>query len=438
MLLDSIAPNRSVSNKKMHQNNRRKYKLKLKKAIESETSKGHVNAANIMSDLLDYDDNSIIPDTYLELLKLLDMTRKNQRLKMLETYIKAHNALNNNVANANAVFVQEGLFKIPHKWNIDTDIIDKESYITIVKDFLTHHFPDYSIEAIVCHHDERNLDEDTGAHSHYFLSGKNNRTNCFDLHKTQIKKVNEFIKQVGDNDDRLPESAQINRQQSKVFGEYFQRMFYDFVNERLLSPNYLVAEFAEETEKKSVKRREMNRESALPKGQRSHNLLTRQAELAQTKLDVLLTQQQNEVESFSRLQQNTHAETKRLALVKTRTKQTSSELKYFTNQAAAKRDEVHSLETKISELRQTLTELTLKVTGVIVNICTQIYVRTVAKDRGLNKKKSEFGKNILENYKKLSSPDSRKIVEAAAISLDDDLFEKANENNEWENGKGFD
>jgi hypothetical protein len=435
MLLDSIAPNRSMINKKMHQNNRRKYKLKLKNAIESETNKGHVNAVNIMSDLLDYEDNSLISESYLEKLKLLDMTRKNQRLKMLETYIKAHNALNDNVANANAVFVQEGLFKIPHKWHIGTDIIDKESYITIVKDFLTHHFPDYPIKAIVCHHDERTLDEDTGAHSHYFISGKNNRTNCFDLHKTQIKRVNEFIKQVGDNDDRLPKSAQLNRQQSKVFGEYFQRMFYDFVNERLLNPNDLVAEFTKETEKKSVIRREMNRESALPKGQRSHNLHTRQAELVKNKLGVLLSQQKIEKVSLNSLQQDTQAKKKQLAFLKIKTKQASSEFKDFSNQVSTKQNEVEALDVEISELRQTLTELTLKVTSVIVNICKQIYVSTVSKERGFNKRASEFSKNILLNYLSLSSSGGRKIVQVAAKSLDDELFETANKNNALANDK---
>jgi hypothetical protein len=98
-ILHSIAPSRSVNYKKTHQNNRRKYKVKLKKAIESQLSKGHVNIANLMSELLSYDDTAFIPDTLLEKLKKLEMTRKKQRINMLQIYIKSHNILSQNVKN---------------------------------------------------------------------------------------------------------------------------------------------------------------------------------------------------------------------------------------------------------------------------------------------------------------------------------------------------
>jgi hypothetical protein len=437
-LLHSIAPPRKVSHKKKHQVNRRKYKLKLNKAFESELSKGHENTVSLMHELLAYDDNILIPVAYFEQLKSLDMTRKKQRIKMIETYIKSHNALINSVANENSVFLQEGLFKIPHRWGVGTDIIDKESYITIVRDFILKHFPEYQIEAIVCHHDERGLEEDTGAHSHYFLNGKNNQSGSYDLHKTQIRKVNEFIKQVGNVEDRLPQSAQLNRQQSKVFGEYFQRMFYGFVNERLLNPKGLVAKFADETERRSQQRREMNRQSRLPKGLRSHNLLTRETEMAKIKLDELLAQQQTEAINLSSLQQDSHAEEKNLAFVRIKVKQVSSEFTFLKKQANVKRTEVQSIDAEINGLKLILATFSDKVTVAITNICKSIYVRTAALNRGFEGKAKEYSDNILVNYKQLSSSEGKKIVEAAAKSLDDDLFEVANKNNQLEDGKGFD
>lgn len=438
-ILHSIAPSRSVNYKKTHQNNRRKYKVKLKKAIESQLSKGHVNIANLMSELLSYDDTALIPDTLLEKLKKLEMTRKKQRINMLQIYIKSHNILSQNVKNENSVYVQEGLFKIPHRWGIGTNVIDKECYITTVRDFLSYHFADYSIEAIICHHDERQLKEDTGAHSHYFLNGKNNQNGRYDLHKSQIRKVNEFIKSVGDIDDVLPENAQLNRQQSQVFGEYFQRMFYDFVNEKLLKPKGLVANFADETERKSQQRREMNRQSKLPKSQRSHNHYERQNELAKTELNETRVQQYQLEENISRIGQDTNTAEKSLASKQKELTQATWILRHYQKEITLKQDEVLSLKKEISGYKKMLSRLSDRVIGVIANICKKIYVRTALLNRGNEIRAKEYTNDILVNYEQLTSPEGRKIAQAAAKSLDDgDLFKAFDNSNELDDGKGFD
>ncbi len=90
---------------------------------------------------------------------------------MLQIYLDSHNALSKAVPNENSVYVQEGLFKFPLKWGITTDVVSKQMYIDVVKDFLTKHFSEYEIKCIVWHHDARELDDDVGAHSLYFLSG---------------------------------------------------------------------------------------------------------------------------------------------------------------------------------------------------------------------------------------------------------------------------
>ncbi len=425
-LLYSIAPKPPVRYKRKHQSNRRKYKSKVKKAIRSEARKGHKEAADFMASILDYDDEKFISYAKLEQFKALKMTRKNQRIKMLETYLESHNLLCNSPANENALYLQEGLFKIPHQWGIGTDIIPKESYITAVRDFLSKYFTDYPIEMIVCHHDERSLEEDTGAHSHYFLSGRSSKTGRYDLHKTQIKVVNKYIKQHGDIDDRLPENAQLNRIQAQVFGEYFQRMFYDYVNQNLLTTKGIVAEFAPETERQSQERKMINRESKLPKRKRSYNMKSREAEVAQSRLDELLAYQQAEESKLNVLRVNITSEQEQLKIELAKIKEANELLRYFSSQAQLKSDELKAVEAELDRLSYYSERLNNQAIDAVVNICKDLYVRTANLGLGLDRKAEKYAVDILENYKLLLSPAGRAICEVAAQALKDDLLDIAN------------
>jgi len=421
-LLYSITPNPPVRNKRKHQNTRRKYKLKLRKAIESEIKKGHIEAANFMRLILTFDDNKFISYAKLEQFKAFDMTRKNQRIKMLETYIESHNLLTKSVPNENAVYVQEGLFLIPHQWGIGTDVINKESYITIVRDFLLHHFADYPIETIICHHDERSLNENTGAHSHYFLSGRNNKTGCYDLHKTQIKIVNAYIKQHGDIDDRLPDDGQLNRMQSKVFGEWFQHMFYDFINEKLLRPKGLIAVFSDETVRKSVQRRKMNQESKLPKSERSYNYQSRQIEIEKNILNELFASRQKEETVLSHLRDDINSEKNRLETVLAQKQEVSEQLILLNQKARENTEEIQAYEIEIDKLILYSTGLNNEETNTVLGICKALYVRTAASERGLDETARKYALDILASYQRLLRPQARAICEAAARALDDDLL----------------
>ena len=426
-LLYSIAPKPPVRYKRKHQSNRRKYKPKIKKAIQSEVRKGHIEAADFMTKILNYDDEKFISYSKLKQFKALKMTRKNQRIKMLETYLESHNLLCHSPPNENALYLQEGLFKIPHQWGIGTDILAKESYITVVKDFLSSHFSDYPIEMIVCHHDERLLEEDTGGHSHYFLSGRNSKTGDYDLHKTQIKTVNDYIKKYGDTDDRLPEDAKLNRKQAQVFGEYFQRMFYDYINENLLMPKGIVAEFAPETERQSQERKMINRESKLPKRQRSHNMKSREAEVAQSRLDELLAYQQAEEKNLSNLRDDITLEQKQLQVELAKTKEANELFQYFSTEAQVKSDELKAVETDLDRLSYYSERLNNQAVDTVVEICKDLYVRTATRGLGLDKKAEKYALDILDNYKLLLSPAGRVICEVAAKALKDDLLKIAND-----------
>lgn len=274
---------------------------------------------------------------------------------MLEIYLKSHNALHQSVDNENAVFVQEGLFKIPHQWGIGTDVIAKTEYITVLRDFLQYYFPDYKIEAIVCHHDERALGEDTGCHPHYFLSGRNRKTGAYDLHKQQISVINNYISRLGEKNDRFPADCILTYKQAQIFGEYFQNLFFDFINHNLLAKKDLVAEFADETVRKSDERKEMNRQSKLPKAQRSHNLATRQAEVAQKRLNELIESEQRE---------------------QAKIKRASESLDDIANTIKEKNDEIEQLEQKLSSLADHVEQLGVDAASILSGVCCERYLST--------------------------------------------------------------
>jgi hypothetical protein len=386
-LLYQIAPQPKIRNQTPLQEQQRKYRLKIKKAIDSERDNGNVKAAEFLEQILAA--KEYVPYSKIDQFAKLTMQRKSQRLNMLKTYLNAHNQLQNRPC-ANAVYLQEGIFKIPHQWDISQKTLSLEEYMRFAEQFLKAHFPEYPIQAIVGHDDERSLEQQTGHHPHYFLSGKNAETGEYNLHKRQIKVVNAFIQKNYPSDELLPDNGKLTLKQSKVFGEYFQRMARDYANEHLFHPKALHIELSPEAERKSEKRKQINREAKLAKWHREYNYQTHQLALVQQEI----------------ANAKTHLETFEDA-------GNAAQLKLMNLNAdvTAKQKEITQLQERQSELKSELTtlyqekfqllaltkELTADVGKKLVTVFRQVVLALNARDKNLEQKFSSYLLKISES-----------------------------------------
>jgi len=255
------------------------YKIKLENAIEKETND---EAKLILQSVRNIPkEQEIDVSVFIEQLNSLSVVRKNQRINMLEKFADAHNSLLGTF-DKKKTFIQEGLFKFPkpkskEKFELTNELNDVD-YIFHMQNFLAKNFSDYDIKAIFAHRDEHKI------HSHYFLSGINNKTNELDLHKREIEVVNNYIATLNGIDtevELIPEGKKLNHGERQRFARYFQRFFYDFTNENLLSEKGIQATIASEAERKSDIAIDRNLENRLPIGLRTHNYATLKAEQAE-------------------------------------------------------------------------------------------------------------------------------------------------------------
>ncbi|EGR1984929.1 TPA: hypothetical protein GRI96_18975 [Vibrio parahaemolyticus] len=200
-LLFTTAPTPLVRDHTKLQTRHRQYRKKIKTAITAEYKNGNDAAAKFLEEILD--SSGHVSYSKIDLFKTMVMSRKNQRVKMLETYLDAHNQTQSR-PNLNCTFIQEGIFKIPHQWKVSSEQISLHEYVDFTVKFLTHHFPDYPIKMVIGHDDERDAEENTGAHTHYFLSARNTITGEFDLLRSQKIVVNQYMEKVGLKDKALP------------------------------------------------------------------------------------------------------------------------------------------------------------------------------------------------------------------------------------------
>lgn len=408
-LLYQIAPQPKIHNQSHLQEQQRKYRLKMKKAIASERDNGNVQAAEFLQQILTAKGH--VAYSKIEQFSGLPMQRKNQRINMLKTYLNAHNQLQNRPC-ANSVFLQEGILKIPHQWNVDSKVVSLQEYMRFTELFLKAHFPEYPILAIIGHDDERSLEQQTGQHPHYFLSGRNQETGDYDLHKRQIQVVNDYIKRAYPEMELLPADGKLTRKQSKVFGEYFQKMLRDYANEHLFHPKALHVEFSPEAEQRSEKRQEMNRQAKLPKAERSHNFHTHQLELMQEKIVMA---------------EATYADITNACLA------TNKQLSTLTNKVTHEQIALTTLQGKKAELRMELTrlnsenthlstlkqELTEDISQKLVTIFRQVILALNARDNGLQQQKLKpHLSKIVESALKLPPALSKMMMaELATIEL---------------------
>lgn len=319
-LLVDIIPSERINCESKWKTKMYKARHALNKSVTALNDEGSGDAAALIEALLTDTRNYISAFDQEWIVREFEdctMSRKQQRVKQIKTYIKACNLLNDTPPRT-ATYVQEGTFKIPQQWGIGTDVISLEEYILFMKEFLTSHFPDYPIKAICGHDDERSVNENVGAHIHYYLSGRNEKTGCYDLRKSQIRAINKYLIEKHPTVDLLPEDRDLQYKETGAMGSYFQQMFQDYANEHLLNHKGLHAEFTDDTEKAQERYKHMIRESKLPKNKRSFNFHTKQLEdlvdkiklaeekqsyivLEQAALDELKQEKQNAIEHINEL-----------------------------------------------------------------------------------------------------------------------------------------
>lgn len=291
-LLEDIAPKAKLHKQKTLQEHRRKKKFALKSSLRSLSANGYIEAVNLLDTLLAQDIDAI-DASCIERFETLKMSRKQQRVKQLREYVALHNKLYD-VAPENSTYVQEGIFKIPSKWDVGTDVISLQEYINFIVKVLSRLFPYHDIKAVVAHDDERNEQENTGAHIHYFLSGRNRVTGDYDLRKAMIAVVNKYLKvfEKCSDEELFSPDGKLEYKETQKLGHNLQQLIQVLANDALLKRKNLKAVFTSDTEKKSAQYRQMIQQSKLRKSARDFNYYTKRIEDSERKVALFKEQQQ--------------------------------------------------------------------------------------------------------------------------------------------------
>ncbi|EGQ7798836.1 hypothetical protein P6A00_001641 [Vibrio parahaemolyticus] len=407
-MLFGIAPKPKIKNHTKCQTQHRQYRKKLKDAAKAERKRGNELAAECLERIVEV--KGAIKRQHIQDIHQVGFSRYKQRIGAIRKYVIAHNKLCQYPANANSTVVQEGIFKIPHRWNVTSDDIPLREYILTTKTFLETHFPEHPIKAIVGHDDERNEDEKTGLHTHYFLSGQNHRTGEYDLRKRQVDVVNEYLAQKGLESELLPTNKDLTRQQSRAFGHYWQCLVQDFMNAQLLNPKGLHAEFTDETEKKTEQYQYMIRQSKLPKSQRDFNHHTRLLEKLNLEIQVLRDEQVGEanqldvitqqVDELSECLKDKDAELKQLELQKQQYQQELQEAAhryiYLEEHSEKKEAELAYTESLLAEKEAQLVEVDAQSKQQMKEIVLDAFMFMQARRRKFPRAEREYAEKIAE------------------------------------------
>lgn len=409
-LLYSTVPVPRIRNQTKLQTQRRQYRSKLKKAIVSEIKKGNQEAAEFLQNVLDTQDH--VPYSRIDKFANLKMQRKNQRMKMLETYLNAHNQLQRR-APTNNVYLQEGIFKIPHQWQVGSDQISLSEYMFLTEQFLTDYFPQYEIKAIIGHDDERAKDKKTGHHPHYFLSGLNRETKEYDLHKRQIQVVNEYIEQTYNVKNFFSPDSVLTIEETADFGHYFQEMVRDYTNEHLFHSKGLHVELSPEAERRSEQRKKINKEAVLPKSERSHNYYSHQLEIIQDKIELTEKKHENLLGEQAKVEQQ-------LIQLTDDTAQAQVQLSQLQVERDIMQVEVSDLKVESSRLTTLTQNLTQAIVPKLVDIFRKVLLSINAKDKGVMKKQSEYLASALNSTLDLPPELADKITGEIALLQESD------------------
>lgn len=386
------------------QTRQRQYRKKIKTAITAEYKNGNGTAAKFLEEVLD--SLGHISYSKIDLFKTMEMSRKNQRIKMLETYLDAHNQMQSR-PNLNCTFIQEGIFKIPRQWKVSNELIPLHEYVDFTVKFLTHHFPDYPINMVIGHDDERDAEENTGAHTHYFLSAKNKITGESDLLRSQKIVVNQYIEKVGLKDKALPVDADLSVEQRKFFGEIFQKMVFEYANQHLFKQKGLIAELAPETERRSKQRQKMNQEAKLPKSEREfnyHNLMIKKKKEQLLELNYQVTNTESRLD-----EKNTQLNIMLGELLMLKEEQLNIRQENY-----ALSDQVQVLCAEKQTLLITLRTFNDELMNKLIMFCTKFFMALHTKDLGYQHKTMRFLDEAMNTL--LELPDPLKIKAQKLIS----------------------
>ena len=248
---------------------RSKLKNTVKNASKKETDEGSIIAfQNILNAKGIVDTEHLLSD-----LDQFEIKRKSQKLDTARKFLECHNEIERApkaLVRKNQAVIQEAFFKFPSKNEVSG--ISAEGRIDLIKDFYQQVFSDYPIHFIVLHGDEDVNLKDHSDHPHIFISTKNNKTGCYDLRETQIKKVNSYLKKHRPGIELIGETPDFLESQL-LFG-YLQDMFYAYTNNRLLKNTPFYAKKNEKTEGHMNTLRHINGEAKKPKSERTFNLYT--------------------------------------------------------------------------------------------------------------------------------------------------------------------
>ncbi|WP_194435174.1 hypothetical protein [Vibrio fluminensis] len=437
-ILLGIAPKAKVKNHRKYQTQHRQYRHKLKKLVKSERARGNEQGAKFIESIVNEKDK--ITRVHLKDIQVVGLSRLKQRMSTIKKYAISHNILCHYPPSSNSTVVQEGIFKIPHKWNVTSNDISLVEYIAATKQFLEQHFPDHSIKAIVGHDDERSSNETTGMHTHYFLAGRNNKTGEYDLRKRQILLVNEYITKQRIEDELLPIDGKLSHAQSRSLGHYWQCLVQTFMNTKLLNPKGLDAEFTEETEKKTERYQSMLRQAKLPKSQRDFNYQTRLMESLTAEVQELKDERADESDKFDAmvsqldtLHANLKLKADELEEIERKTSYYQLELQeatnryiYYEERLLEKNGELAQAELLLAEKEAQLVGADQRTKQLIKEILVDAYMLMQAKHKKYPRAVREFTEQIAEKLDFDVSAEIRQLLLAADIDLD--LFEKGQSN----------
>lgn len=398
---DHIAPKPSIPDHNKWSQRHRQYRLKMRKAIDSERKAGHEVVATFLEGILQKKDVVSLSD--IKDFEGLTMKRKNQRVNMLRIYLDAHNRLTE-TPNKNLTFIQEGIFKVPSQWLLSNELISLQEYVLFTAKFLTDHFPQYPIKAILGHDDERGEDEKTGAHTHYYLSGQNSKTGKFDLLQAQRAVVNEYIVQKDLTYKKLPIKGKSSKEQNRFLGEIFQKMVFEYANTHLFKAKGLVAVLAPETERRSEQRKKMNREAKLPKIDREFNYHNRLQERQAEKINALNIEVNKKEEKLKAANDQLKAANDQLdeaddiflALEKD-----NNELREYKKILS---EQVINLRAEKQTLLDVIRSFNDDVIGHLKNFCTNVFMALHTRDLGIQNKVKHFLNETMIHLLKLPAP----------------------------------
>ncbi|PHJ40599.1 hypothetical protein [Vibrio sp. PID17_43] len=447
-IFDGIIPSAKLKNESRLKDQRRQLRHKVKKMCDTEQKSGNEHAAYLLEKIYLQGHNEKVPETPISHLESLTppMARHQQKMKTVRKFARLHNQLVNAKPNVNSTYLQEGIFKIPHRWKVDDNIITPEEWLEYTKGCLKHFFPNYPIHALVVHVDERLKNELTGAHCHYFLSGQESVFGNWDLLKTQIEVVNQFIdsknrslieqkkelekqgkfeesEKLEDLEELLPENCTLTREQSAIHGERLQRMFYEHINHHFLNPKGLHAEVSSEEERETLEYKQMARQAPLAKSGRDYNYESRLVE--ELKKERLLLEQTA-----------TDEENKIVRLVSQREQLTSEMTEnesIFEWQKSQQQEELEQLKRSNRELRFEairLRNIAEKISGnlrdELTAIIRQAYIAVQYQQRGQQQKANDYFNQLTQRLDNEMDLDIKPIIQSVIDAIESTNLDDSN------------